>query len=228
MFNRIAALLAALAFTLSAGAAVSGQAQSPDPTRYEDDILAFERTDAEKYPPPGCAVFTGSSSIRGWRTLREDFAEMDVVNRGFGGSHISDCIHYAPRIVVQYHPTAVVLYAGDNDVAGGKSAETVLADFREFVRTVHGRIGPRAIYFVSIKPSLARWELWPEMQRANELVRGWAAEQDAVYYIDIATPMLGEDGKPRPELFVEDGLHLNEEGYELWTEAVKPEIERED
>ena len=205
---------------------VAAREFEPDPRRYEEDMLAFERADALDYPAPGCVVFMGSSSIRGWKTLEEDFAGMNVALRGYGGSQISDAVYYVERIVVPYQPSAIVLYAGDNDIAAGKSVETVVADFKDFVRTVNSYIGPRAVYFISIKPSIRRWELWPEMEKANEAIRQWAETQPAVYYIDVATPMLGADGKPRPELFQEDGLHMVRAGYQLWTEVVRPMIER--
>lgn len=225
MLNRFTALLLGIVLVLGAAAPSFAREFKPDPGRYEDNMLRFERQDAENYPPPGCVIFMGSSSIRGWETLYEDFPDMNVVRRGYGGSQISDAIYYVDRIVVPYHPTAIVLYAGDNDI-GGKGADVVVADFKEFVQTVHSYIGPRAIYFISIKPSILRWKLWPEMQKANAAIEQWAATQDAVYYIDIATPMLGEDGKPRPELFVEDGLHMTREGYKVWTGVIKPMIKR--
>jgi len=199
---------------------------TPDPKRYERDMLRFEREDQENYPAPGCVEFMGSSSIRGWRTLKEDFPKFNVVLRGYGGSQISDAIYYVERIVVPYSPTAVVLYAGDNDIAAGKSVETVVDDFKDFVKTVNSYIGPRAICFISIKPSIARWELWPKMNEANLAIKQWAETRDAVYYVDVATPMLGEDGKPRPELFQDDGLHMVRAGYKVWTDAVTPMISR--
>jgi lysophospholipase L1-like esterase len=225
MVKKTIYFMLALCLTLAVALPASAREFTPDPTRYERDMLRFERADAENYPAPGCIVFMGSSSIKGWKTLQEDFKGMDVVLRGYGGSQISDAIFYVERIVVPYHPTAIVLYAGDNDI-GGKGADVVVADFKEYVRTVNSFIGPRAIYFIAIKPSIARWKQWPEMQKANAAIEQWAATQDAVYYLDIATPMLGEDGKPRPELFQEDGLHMTREGYTLWTEVIKPKIVR--
>ncbi len=218
--------LLVLCLTLAAALPATAREFEPDPRRFERDILRFERADAENYPLPGCVIFLGSSSIRGWKTLQEDFPKLHVINRGFGGSQISDAIYYAQRIVVPYHPTAIVFYAGDNDIAHGKSPTTVYEDFKEFVRTVHSFIGPRAIYFLSIKPSLARWKMWPEMKEANAAIQRWAATRSAVYYIDTATPMLGADGKPRPELLKEDGLHMTPAGYKVWTGAVKPKITR--
>ncbi len=219
--------LLVLCLTLAAAFPAAAREEfEPDPRRFEQDILRFERADAGNYPPPGCVIFLGSSSIRGWKTLREDFPGLHVINRGFGGSQISDAIYFAQRIVVPYHPTAIVFYAGDNDIAHGKSPATVYEDFKEFVRTVHGYIGPRAIYFLSIKPSLARWKMWPEMKEANALIQRWAASRSAVYYLDTATPMLGTDGKPRPELLKDDGLHMTPAGYKVWTGVVKPGITR--
>lgn len=199
-------------------------AETPD--RWEETIRRSEQSDREKFPEPGVIVFIGSSSIRAWETLQEDLAPLKVLNRGFGGSEIRNSVKYAPRIVIPYKPSRVLLYAGDNDIAGGKSAETVLADFKEFTGAIHAALPEVPVYFISIKPSLARWKLWPEMKRANRLVESYCGEARGVEYIDAASAMLGEDGTPRKDIFVEDGLHLNAAGYKIWTAIIKPQLEK--
>ena len=193
-----------------------------DSSRWEKYIARFQATDKKQMPPPGGILFIGSSSIRMWKTLEQDFPGLPVTNRGFGGSQIADSNHFAERIVHPYKPRQIVLYAGDNDVAAGKSPETVLADFQQFVKTVHGKLPKARVSFISIKPSLSRWKLSGKMARANSLVSDACGKDKRLDYIDIWQPMLGDDGRPKPDLFLGDGLHLNAKGYALWTSIVKP------
>lgn len=221
--RRALVVMALLAFAGVAGGAWVLQAmQGAD--FWESAIVAFEESDRTAPPPPGAIVFTGSSSIRMWSSLAEDMAPLVVLNRGFGGSHIAHVNHFAERIVTPYGPSAVVLYAGDNDLASGsdKTPETVFGDFRRFVEIVRGAHPDARVYFLAIKPSLSRWDRWPLMRDANARIAAFASETPGVEYVDVATPMLGPDGRPRPELFIVDGLHLNEAGYALWTDIVRP------
>ena len=129
---------------------------------------------------------------------------------------------YAHRIVLPYRPSAVAIYAGDNDIAAGKSPPLVFHDFELLVETLHAADPKIRIGFIAIKPSIKRWEMWPDMKHANKMIEEFAAKDDRITYLDIATPMLGENGEPKPELFVKDGLHLTPAGYELWTSVVMP------
>ncbi len=192
--------------------------------RWEKAIAAMEKRDKEKPPAEGAVFFCGSSSVVRW-PLEMSFPGRKVVNRGFGGSQIADSAHFAPRIVTPHRPGAIVLYAGDNDIAGGKTPETVLADFRAFVKAVREKLPDVPIYCIAIKPSVARWKLWPKIQKANEMIReecGVAGKRLA--FIDITAAMLDGDGMPRPELFVKDGLHLSEAGYKVWTRIVEAHL----
>jgi len=193
----------------------------PDFSRWEKAIAAFEDRDREKPPPKNAILFVGSSSIHFW-DLPKSFPDMDVINRGFGGSQIRDSVHFAPRIVVKNEPRLVVFYAGDNDIALGKDAEQVAADFRAFVKVVHKQLPKTKIAFLSIKPSLQRWSLWDKMQKANSLIEAECKKDGRLIYVDVAKPMLGDDGKPRPDLLGTDGLHLNAKGYEVWAATLKP------
>ena len=201
-------------------------AAGADPDRWESAIRKFEAADKDAPPPSGAALFIGSSSIRMW-DVRRSFPKLEIIRRGFGGSQIEDSIRYADRIVIPYAPSVVVLYAGDNDIAAGKTPETVHADFVRFTRAVHEKLPDTRIAFIAIKPSLARWKLVPAMRDANARIRRTIDTDSRLSYIDIDTPMIGDDGRPRPELFVRDGLHLSAKGYELWASRVRPHLEGE-
>lgn len=190
-------------------------------SRWEKDIAAFERLDREKPPPKNPIVFVGSSSIRLW-DLSKSFPRLPALNRGFGGSHLADVVHFAPRIVLKYEPRLIVLYAGDNDLAAGKTPERVRSDFQAFVKIVHENLPKSRIVFICIKPSLRRWALIDKIRNANALVATECKKDERLLYVDVAAPMLGADGKPRRELFADDGLHLNAKGYALWAERLQP------
>jgi lysophospholipase L1-like esterase len=189
--------------------------------RWEKAIAAFEDKDKESPPPHKGVVFVGSSSIRFWN-LGKSFPGVDAINRGFGGSQLADSVHFAPRIVLPYEPRTVVLYAGDNDLAAGKTPEQVAADFAEFAKVIHAKLPKTRIVYLSIKPSIARWKIVDQGKKANELIAEKCKSDDRLTFLDVGTPILGPDGKPREELFQKDGLHLNAKGYELWTGLVKP------
>jgi lysophospholipase L1-like esterase len=194
------------------------------PSQWEPDIAQFEAQDRANPPKPGSIVFVGSSSIRMWATLDRDFPGVPVLNRGFGGSEAGDVAKFAERIVVPYKPPVVVFYAGDNDLAAGKTPAQVLAAFQTFVGTVHRELPATRVVFVSIKPSIARWSIVDKMRAANQLVRDYARTDDRLSYVDVFTPMLDASGQPRRELFLEDGLHMTPAGYAIWRELIAPVI----
>lgn len=195
----------------------------PDPTRWEDQIAAFEAADKESMPPTGAIVATGSSSMRGWHgTIKRDLAPLTIIPRGFGGSNYNDLYHYLERVVVPYKPRAVLIYEGDNDVAGGLFNESVVKKFTETTQAIRQWLPETRIYVISIKPSPSREKFWGDAQWVNEAMKKACEADPMITYIDVATPMLGPNGKARPELFGTDMLHLNESGYALWTKIVKP------
>ncbi|MFN4259583.1 MAG: SGNH/GDSL hydrolase family protein [Gemmataceae bacterium] len=191
--------------------------------KWQKAIAAFEEQDQSQPPPKGAILFVGSSSIRLW-DLPKSFPNRPVINRGFGGSHISDSVHFAERVILKHQPRLVVFYAGDNDIAGKKSPDKVLSDFQALVRKIHAALPKTRIAFIAIKPSLKRWDMFETQKQANALVADYCGKDERLIYIDIVRPMLGEDGKPRPELFVADGLHLSPAGYRVWTETVQPHL----
>jgi len=207
---------------LSAAAPTTGPASKPASPPFENEIKAFEAADAKHAPPQGAIEFLGSSSIKKWTTVAADFPDLTVINRGFGGSTIPDNTRYVPRIVTPYKPRLIVFFAGDNDLNERHTPQQVLADFKAFTAAVHEALPETRIMFLSIKPSLARRKLLATQAEANALVKEFIAIDKLLSYVDVATPMVGPDGQPRPELFGPDGLHMNRTGYELWTSILTP------
>lgn len=227
-FAAAAALLGAMALAQAQGTAAEAVQQAAQrlsvvDARWRDAFNAFDAADKVKPVQPGGVLFVGSSSIRLWDDLESQFRSPTLpvlVKRGFGGSQLSDCAAYLDRLVVAYQPRLVVLYAGDNDLNAGRSPQQVLQSYENFVEGVHRALPYTRIAYVSIKPSPARAALLPAVQEANALIRAHAARDPRLDFIDVFQPMLGADGQPRAELFREDRLHLNAQGYALWHELI--------
>ncbi|OPZ04119.1 MAG: hypothetical protein BWZ10_03205 [candidate division BRC1 bacterium ADurb.BinA364] len=167
-------------------------------------------------------LILGSSTIKRWpQTIHADLEPLSLLVRGFGGSTMNDALHFAERIAIRHKPRAVVVYEGDNDIAQGLRAETVLRSFLALAERIHRALPDTRIYAISIKPSLKRWALWPEIRRANALIAHACAQDERMEYLDMVPPMLDAAGRPRPELFVQDGLHLSVEGYALWAQLLR-------
>ncbi|MCC7044238.1 MAG: hypothetical protein IT183_10260 [Acidobacteria bacterium] len=217
-------LLFVSAFVCLGGLPAAAQTAEPDPTRFKADIEVFRQWDTKNAVPADGVLFVGSSTIRLWPTATS-FAGHPVINRGFGGSQISDVNHYIEDLVLKYRPAVVVFYAGDNDVNAGKSPERVAADYRDFTLKVLAARADTRIIFLAIKPSPARWALWPRMQEANERIRSDSlARAPRLLYADVATPMLTAGGQTQAHLYVEDGLHMTPAGYDIWTRVLAPVI----
>ena len=198
-----------------------------DPAFFEDAIVAFEDADRSSPPEPGAVVFVGSSSIRFWNSLESDMNPLPVLERGFGGAHMEHVLHNADRIITPYAPRAVVVYAGDNDLAkgSGKSPEVVVDQFQQLITKLRAQQSQLPIYFITIKPSPRRWDRWSEMKRANQAIQKLARDDPNLTVLDIASPMLGPgETEPPSELFALDGLHLSEAGYASWTAVIRPTL----
>ena len=193
--------------------------------RWERQIAAFEKEALHKAPPKDAILFVGSSSIRGW-DLKKYFPKMATINRGFGGSQLSDAVHFAARIVIPHRPKAIVVYAGDNDINSGETAQQVANDYVQFVRKIRSSLPKTRIFYIAIKPSIKRWNLVGEMRKANRMISRVASQDPLQDFVDIDTPMIGDDGRPRKELFAADGLHLNHAGYLLWSKLTLEAMNR--
>lgn len=197
---------------------------SAAPEKWTAAIDAFIKADASHPPAPGGVVFVGSSSIVKWTTLAQDFPGVPVIQRGFGGSDLSDSVFYADKIVTPYQPRVVVVYAGENDLWAGKSADALLADFKAFNQKVHAAVPNARIVFIGLKPSPSRIRIRGEVIRANQLISAECAKDKRLVFVDVFGPMLDAQGKDRPELYVEDQLHMKPAGYAIWTPLVAKAI----
>ena len=193
---------------------------------FEKEILAFEARDKTNPPPKHTILFVGSSSIRLWKTLTQDFPQYHVINRGFGGSQVSDSIYFTDRIVTPYEPDVIVIYAGGNDIAAKKSPETVFHDFKEFVATVRVKLPKTHLAYISIAGNPSRWAQVDTVRAANKLIRDFTATQEGLSFIDTFSPMMGADGTPQPDIFVADRLHMNEKGYAIWKRVVGEHLQK--
>jgi len=173
----------------------------------------------EVMPPATCStVFTGSSSIRFWFTLEEDFPELDTVNRGFGGSGIAHATEYFDLLLTPHQPREIVFYSGENDVSAGASPDDILTSFQTFLDKKTATLGDTPVYFVSIKPSIARLGQLETQTAANRLISDFAETRDDLIFIDITEPMM--DGDTPKDVFISDRLHMNAAGYDIWTEII--------
>ena len=193
-----------------------------DPTRFEAAIEAFEAKDRMSMPPQGAIVLTGSSSIARWNSqAAAALAPLSVIPRGFGGSVMEDVLYYLDRVALTYKPRAILIYEGDNDTSFHIPEDKIVGQFEQIVARVHADSAETRIYVLSVKPSIARQDVWPEAQRVSARLNAIAASDPMVYYIDVATPFLKADGTLMTDIFVEDGLHLNDKGNAIWGAAIK-------
>jgi lysophospholipase L1-like esterase len=205
---------------LSATAAVAQAVLPP----FWSEIQAFKKSDSLNPPPEGAIVFVGSSSFQKWQEVQASFPRHTIINRGFGGSSFPDVIRYADDVIFPYKPKQVVVYCGDNDLASSDSisGQTVYRRFVKLYTTIRSRLPRTSIVFVSIKPSPARAHLLPKVRTANALIRKFLQNKPRTAYVDVYTPMLQPNGKPKPDLFTEDNLHMNSHGYQIWQRHLEP------
>ena len=209
--------------TRSTTATPAARAAAPELERYASEIDAFDAADRANPPAAGGIVFVGSSTIRLWSSLADDFGGLPVINRGFGGSTFPEALHYLQRTVVRYHPRTVVVYEGDNDLAGGRTPQQIAVDYRTFVRGVRDSLPNARIVFLAIKPSPSRWKLESQRQEANRLVRAIVAKDANQTFVDVGTPMIDpSSGHARPALYRADSLHMTPAGYAIWRATVAP------
>ncbi len=223
MNTRILGYLALL-YVLACAAPHLSAAAQPGGQRWEDEIRAFEAADRDHPPPRETVLFIGSSTIRMWKTLAKDFPEKKVLNRGFGGCQIADCTYYADRIVTPYQPRLIVLRAGGNDIAAGKTPEQVRDDFRAFVERVRAKLPRVRIAYMAINATPARWSNAGREKKANRLIEASIGRGENLDYIDTFGATMDANGKPRTELFAPDRLHFNAEGYRILASIVRSHL----
>jgi len=195
-----------------------------DSTKWEKEIQMFEQTDRTSPPPAKGIEFVGSSSIRLWKTLAQDFPGKPVFNRGFGGSQLADSGNFADRIIIPYAPKQVVIYAGVNDLHSGKSVEVVYGDFVALVSKIHRKLPKTKVLFIALSTNPSRWSEVEKVRAVNRRAAEYCREHDWLTFVDTFSLMLDEEGKPMPDIFVADQLHMNAKGYAIWREAIAPHL----
>ncbi|MCH8334019.1 hypothetical protein IIC65_08805, partial [Candidatus Sumerlaeota bacterium] len=214
--GRLAIGLIALGAWIGSSTAGAQEGWQRSPTRLESRNQRFEQAARENTPPEEAVLFVGSATIAGW-DLDRWFPEYETIKRGIGGTMISESTYFAERVIIPHKPSTIVLYSGDNDVWLGKTPAMVADDFEEFVDKVRTPLPNVQIIFISIRPSIARWDVVEKFREANALIEKIIERDEHLYYADIATAMIGGDGKPRKELLTADDLHFTEAGFALWT-----------
>lgn len=191
---------------------------------YEDEVKRLEK-DYTKTAKDVETVFYGSSSIRLWTSLYDDFKDLKPVNLGFGGSTLAACVWFFERVMIPYQPKRLVIYAGDNDLGDGRHPEEVFIFFQQLVVKVNKRFGNLPCYFVSLKPSVSRWQMIDQFKYTNNLIETEIiTRNDNWHFINVFKEMIDPAGRLKKEYFLGDGLHLSENGYKLWKEIIRKHI----
>jgi lysophospholipase L1-like esterase len=214
-------------------AAEKGAVKKRESTRFEKQIEAYEARDKEAPPPKNPIVLTGASNIVRWKSFAEDLPGYDVINRGFGGSQIADVLYYADRVIIPYRPKMVIVQAGGNDLKSGKTPEEVFSDAKALVAKIRAALPDTRIAFLSISPSPARWEMRETQAKLNALLRDYLTASDNLDFnnldfIDVNSAFLTTDGQPRPELFVADGQHHNDEGFKARAQIILQHLPKQE
>lgn len=210
-------LVQALFILFSAG--VYAQAQPP----FRNEIDAFRHEDSLHMPAPGAILFVGSSSFTKWKDVQDYFPGYRIINRGFGGSSLTDVIRYTDEIIVPYHPKQIVIYCGENDVAASDTitAGVVLSRVKELFALIRSRLPNTPIAYISIKPSVSRWKYEPVFVQANVMIKRFIRTRKNAAFIDVHSAMLRPDGSVMPDIFVSDNLHMNAKGYHIWQPIIR-------
>ncbi len=195
---------------------------------YTKDIDQFAKQDSLNPPPKNLILFIGSSSFTYWKTMQQDLPEYTLLNRAFGGSTLYDLLYFAPQIILKYQPRQVVIYCGENDLgtSSANTSDTVVNRFKRLFHIIRSNHPKAKISYVSMKPSPSREHLMPAFDKANNEIRKFLKKKKNTSYIDTYKHMLLPDGKPMPDIFVDDRLHMNRKGYEIWIKIIKPHLLR--
>ena len=203
---------------------ISAQLLSQDDLPFANEVkMLSEKKDFESQE--GLYLFVGSSSIRFWLTLKEDYPDYNVINRGFGGSTFEDLINFKEELIFAYQPCKVFIYEGDNDIFKGEKVDDIIFSAKSIASEIKERLPETQIYFLAAKPSVARWDKRALYKEFNYTLQSWASFEDDVHFIDVWTPMCDKTGQVMGDLFIGDNLHMNSKGYDIWKQVITPYVE---
>ncbi len=205
------------------------EVRAQEPAPFYNEILEFKKQDSIHFPPANAVLFVGSSSIRKWEDVQSYFPAETIINRGFGGSELTDAIRYANDIIMPYHPREIVIYSGENDLAYSDTvtAEIVLMRFEKLFDIIRTAMPDVPVVYISIKPSPSRENLMPKMEQANKLIKGFLETKKKAIFVDVYHKMLDKNHKPLPGIFLVDNLHMNATGYHIWQKAIEPYLQKD-
>jgi hypothetical protein len=209
---------------LLAGFSIQTFAQSGFP--FDNEIRAFKHQDSLSFPKSGGILFIGSSSIRLWSDLEQRFPGKPIVKRGVGGSELSQLVkYYTPYILFPYHPGKIFIYAGENDLNAGESADSVFSNVKALWTMINTNLPDTKIYFLSIKPAPSRIRIEQDELKANEMIKNYLQDKPNTIFIDVSS-VIYKPGtiEPDPTLFRNDMLHLNSKGYDRWQKVLEPYV----
>jgi lysophospholipase L1-like esterase len=209
------------AITLLFGILVFYSARSQDPARFQSEINRFKSDSTDYGKVKHLILFTGSSTIRMWTEVDKDLPDRKVLNRGFGGSFMSELLFYTDTVIVQCHPEKIFIYEGDNDIAVGKKPREIIIDAGKLVDLIHKKLPQTSICFIAAKPSISRWALKDIYLDFNRQLKEFTTTKPRVFYLDMWNMMMDAEGKPRADIFLADGLHMNRVGYDIWKSEVR-------
>lgn len=187
---------------------------------WEKEMAAFKKQDEENPPQQGLTLFVGSSTFTIWKNMQEDMPDIPLINRGFGGSQVNDLIEQYDTVIAPYHPRHIVIYEGDNDLATGKAPELVLSHYKQLVTMIRSQYPEVPITIVSVKPLESRRNKMEEMLELNQMINVWASLTENLYYLNTFDITVNGEGNPITEYFLEDKLHLNQNGYKAWARKI--------
>jgi len=216
-----------LSFCLLLGANYFALAQNSTPHPFQDEINAFAKADSLHSPVKNSILFVGSSSFRKWTDINDYFPGYPIINRGFGGSVLTDVIYYAKETILKYHPKQIYIYCGENDIASSEAVtpEIVLTRFKDLLKIIRVNLnGSLPVVFVSLKPSVARWSMQERIVKTNNLIKQYITTQKNVTFLDIHSDMLDANGQVFKDIFVGDNLHMNAKGYQIWQKIIAPTL----
>jgi len=191
---------------------------------FANEIAAFKKQDSVSFPAAKAILFVGSSSFRMWTDVPGYFPGYTIINRGFGGAAFPDIIRYADDIILSYRPKQIVIYCGENDFAGNDTLSPVQVTqrFIELFTMIRSRCKKVPIAYVSMKPSPSKTKLLVKFEAANAMIKEFLEKKKRTAYINVYHAMMNEDGKPMPDIFLQDKLHMNAKGYSIWQKIIQP------
>jgi lysophospholipase L1-like esterase len=210
---------------LSAGFAATAQTTEPP---FRKEIDAFKKKDSVQMPPANSILFVGSSSFTKWTDVQDYFPGYPILNRGFGGSSLPDVIRYVDEVIIRYNPKQIVMYCGENDIAGSDTIKptTVLQRFQKLFSLIRSKLPKTPIAFVSLKPSVSRWAMEARFVETNKLVKDFLSKQKNTKFINVHNAMLTADGSVMTDIFIADNLNMNAKGYKIWQPIILPYLKR--